>query len=221
MNVPTDKAPRGKLLAQTPPPALTSPDRRPPALTHPSHGKRPSPLWSPGQMPLRYPSHNLPISCFKQGIVRYGPPRCPVWCRLVTVPPNQFTTFTRPTGPFLSELAKCQPGNTQNGGTVWCTSDRKSDGRFWIWKPGFLFEFSSSHMFISLSFGDIRVWQTDRRTARAITIAGPHIVAGHLTNFGGSRASYRSDPSGMTACLSWQMWHPKVALLVASVCCIL
>jgi len=31
-----------------------------------------------------------------------GPPRCPVWCRLVTVPTDPFTTFTRPTGPFLS-----------------------------------------------------------------------------------------------------------------------
>jgi len=47
-----------------------------------------------------------------------GSPRCPVWCRLVTVPTDLFTTFTRPTGPFLSEWAKCQPGNTQNRGTV-------------------------------------------------------------------------------------------------------
>jgi len=47
-----------------------------------------------------------------------GPPRCPVWCRLVTVPTDSFTTFTSPTGPFLSQWAKCQPGNTQNGGTV-------------------------------------------------------------------------------------------------------
>jgi len=31
---------------------------------------------------------------------------------------DPFTTFTSPTGPFLSEWAKCQPGNTQNGGTV-------------------------------------------------------------------------------------------------------
>jgi len=46
-----------------------------------------------------------------------GPPRCPVWCRLVTVPTFPFTTFTRPY-PFLSEWAKCQPGNTRNGGTV-------------------------------------------------------------------------------------------------------
>jgi len=34
---------------------------------------------------------------------------------LVTVPTDP---FTRPTVPFLSEWAKCQHGNTQNGGTV-------------------------------------------------------------------------------------------------------
>jgi len=43
------------------------------------------------------------------------PPRCPLWCRLVTVPTDP---FTRPNGPFLSEWVTCQPGNTQNGGTV-------------------------------------------------------------------------------------------------------
>jgi len=45
--------------------------------------------------------------------------------------------------------------------------NRTSDGRFWIGKPGFLFEFQSNHTSISLSFGDIRVWQTDRRTDNA------------------------------------------------------
>jgi len=40
-------------------------------------------------------------------------------------------------------------------------TDRESDGRFWIGKPGFLFKFSSNHASISLSFGDIRIWQTD------------------------------------------------------------
>jgi len=47
-----------------------------------------------------------------------GPPRCPVCCRLVTVPTDPFTIFTSPIGPFLSEWAKCKPGNTQNGGTI-------------------------------------------------------------------------------------------------------
>jgi len=41
------------------------------------------------------------------------------------------------------------------------TSDRESDGRFWIGKPGFLFEFPSNYMSVSLNLGDIRVWQTD------------------------------------------------------------
>jgi len=47
-----------------------------------------------------------------------GLPWCPVWCRLVTVPTDPFTTFTSPSSPFLSEWVKCPPGNTQNGGTV-------------------------------------------------------------------------------------------------------
>jgi len=46
------------------------------------------------------------------------PATVPIWCRLVTVPTDPFTTLTSPTGPFLSEWAKCQPGNTQNGRTV-------------------------------------------------------------------------------------------------------
>jgi len=41
------------------------------------------------------------------------------------------------------------------------TSDRESDGIFWTGKPGFLFEFPSNHMSISLS---IRDTQTDRQT---------------------------------------------------------
>jgi len=47
-----------------------------------------------------------------------GQPRSPVWCRLPTVPTDPITTFTSPTDPFLSEWVKCQPRNTQNGGTV-------------------------------------------------------------------------------------------------------
>jgi len=48
-----------------------------------------------------------------------------------------------------------------------CTSDGKSDGRFWIGKPGFLFEFPSNHTSISRSFGDMRKWRTDRQTDSA------------------------------------------------------
>jgi len=63
------------------------------------------------------------------------------------------------------------------------TSDRESGGRFWIAKPGFLFEFLSNHISISLSFGDIRVWQTDRRTDNVDHYySWPHIVAGQLIN---------------------------------------
>jgi len=47
-----------------------------------------------------------------------GPPQCPVWCRLVTVPTDPFTTVTRATGPLLSERAKYQPGNTQIDGAI-------------------------------------------------------------------------------------------------------
>jgi len=56
--------------------------------------------------------------CLLWDVMLAGPPRCPVWCRLVTVPTDPFTTFTRQTNPLLSEWAKCQPGNTQNGKTV-------------------------------------------------------------------------------------------------------
>jgi len=42
-----------------------------------------------------------------------------------------------------------------------CTSDRESDGRNSIEKPGFLFEFPSNHTSVSLSFGDNSMWQTD------------------------------------------------------------
>jgi len=47
------------------------------------------------------------------------------------------------------------------------TSNCESDGRFWIGKPRFQFEFPSNHMSISLSFGDICAWQRDRETDNA------------------------------------------------------
>jgi len=75
-----------------------------------------------------------------------GLPQCPVWCRLVSADP--FTTVTMPTSPFLSEWAKCQHGNHPKWRNR--TSDHESDGRLWIGKPGFLFEFPSNHMSISL-----------------------------------------------------------------------
>jgi len=64
------------------------------------------------------------------------------------------------------------------------TSDRESDGRFWIEKSEFLFEFPCNHTSISPIFGDKRVCQTDRQTDRQTTrtnnIAGLQIVAGQL-----------------------------------------
>jgi len=50
-----------------------------------------------------------------------------------------------------------------------CTSGCESDGKIWIRNHGFLFEFISNHSSISLSFGDIRVWHTDRQTDRQRT----------------------------------------------------
>jgi len=65
------------------------------------------------------------------------------------------------------------------------TSNRESAGKFWIWKPGFLFEFPSNHTSILLHLGDMCVWQTDGQTngqtTQTITTAGPHIVVGQLT----------------------------------------
>jgi len=55
------------------------------------------------------------------------PLRCPVWCRLVTVPTDPFTTLKRPAGPFVSEWTTCQPGNTQNGGTVFLITNTMAD----------------------------------------------------------------------------------------------
>jgi len=52
------------------------------------------------------------------------------------------------------------------------TSGCESDGRFWIGKPGFLATIGLPR----LVFGDIRVWQTDGRTAQTTTTAGPHIL---------------------------------------------
>jgi len=43
------------------------------------------------------------------------------------------------------------------------TSYRESDGRLWIGKPGLLFKFPNNHTSISFSFGDIRMWQTERQ----------------------------------------------------------
>jgi len=95
-----------------------------------------------------------------------GPPRCPVWCRLVTVPTDPFTTFTSPTGPFLSEWAKCQPGNTQNGGTIlpilYLMEDSESGNPSSY--SHFIVTIGLSHLVLEMIACD---WQTDRRTDNA------------------------------------------------------
>jgi len=96
----------------------------------------------------------------KQGIVRY------LWRHFYS----------------LSEKATQKHPKWQNR-----TSDREPDGRFWIGKPRFLFEFPSNHMSISLSSGDIRMWLTDGRTTRIITTAGLHIVAAQLIKIGSTQ----------------------------------
>jgi len=113
-----------------------------------------------------------------------GLPQCPVWCRLYS------TVYQRkwPGHPKLQNR----------------TSDPESNGRLWIGKPRFLFEFPSNHMSISLSFEDIRMWQTDRwtdgRITWTITIAGPHIVAGQLI------ISYKNQPL-LHSTAAWDSQH--------------
>jgi len=125
----------------------------------------------------------LPYDNFtKRGIVRYGiagPPRCPVWCRLVTVPTDPFTTFTSPTGPLLSEWAKCQLGNTQDGRTVLPIANLMADS-----ESGSPVSYSRFLVTICLSGLVSEIFaccsQTDGRTTRTITIGNLRIVAGQL-----------------------------------------
>jgi len=86
-----------------------------------------------------------------------GPPRCPVWCQLVTVPTDPFTAFTRPTGPFLSEWAKCQPGNTQNGRTVLPIENLMADS-----ESGSPVSYSSFLVTIGLSRLVLEIFECDR-----------------------------------------------------------
>jgi len=112
-----------------------------------------------------------------------GPPRCPVWFRLVTVLTDLFTTLTSPTGPLLPEWAKSQPGNTQNGGNVLPIANLMADS-----KSGSPLSYSSFRATIGHSRLVSEIFacdrqtdkRTDGRTTRIITIAGPHIVADQL-----------------------------------------
>jgi len=96
--------------------------------------------------------------------------------RLVTVPTDP---FTRQTASFLSEWAKCQPGNTQNGGTVLPIENLMVDS-----ESGSQDSYSSFLVTIRLSrlaseiFACDRHRWTDGRTTRNITIAGPTLWRG-------------------------------------------
>jgi len=96
------------------------------------------------------------------------PPRSPVWCQLVTVPTDPFTTFTSPTGPLLSEWEKCQPRNTQNGGTRLPITNSES-GSPVSYFSGFLVTIGLSRLVLEI-FASVR--QRDRWTT---TIASPHV----------------------------------------------
>jgi len=98
-----------------------------------------------------------------------GLPRCPVWCLLVTVPTDPFTTFTRPTAVWIGEVPTW---NTQNGGTILPIANPLADSE--LVSPVSYSSFLVTTG-LSLSFGDIRVWQTDRQ-------CGTLLVVGQLIN---------------------------------------
>jgi len=58
----------------------------------------------------------------KNSTVSNGRREAYYYTRLVTVPTDPLTTLK-----FLSEWAKCQPGNTQNGGTVLLIANLMAD----------------------------------------------------------------------------------------------
>jgi len=114
-----------------------------------------------------------------------GPARCPVWCRLVTVPTDPVTTVTRPTGLFQSEWVKCRPRNTQNGGTILPITNLTVDS-----ESGSPSSYSHYIVTTGLSRLVLEIFACDSWTvrladkqARTITIASPHIVEGQLKTF--------------------------------------
>jgi len=78
--------------------------------------------------------------------------------RLVTVPTDP---FTRPTVPFLSECVKCQPRNTQNGGTVLPIVNLMADSE--LGSPD---SYSSFLVTIHLSRLVLEIFGCDRQTDR-------------------------------------------------------
>jgi len=90
------------------------------------------------------------------------------------LPTDLFTTFTSPTGsPFLPEWVKCQPGNTQNGGTVLPIVNLMADSESESLDShsSFPVTIRLSHLVLEIVTRDR---QTDERTMWTITIAAPH-----------------------------------------------
>jgi len=71
-------------------------------------------------------------------------------------------TFTSPTGQFLSELAQCQLGNTQNGGTVLPIANLMADS-----ESGSPSSYSRFIVTISLSRLVSEIFTRDRQTDNA------------------------------------------------------
>jgi len=69
--------------------------------------------------------------------------------------------FTSPTGPFLSEWAKCQPGNTQNGRTVLPIANLMADSEL-----GSPVSCSSFLVTICLSRLVLEIFECDGQTGR-------------------------------------------------------
>jgi len=94
----------------------------------------------------------------------------------VNVPTDPLTTFTSPTGPFLSERAKCEPRNTQDDRTVLLIGNLMANS-----ESESPVSYSSFPVTTCLSRTVSEIFVCDRQMDRpTITIAGTHIVAGQL-----------------------------------------
>jgi len=96
--------------------------------------------------------------------------------RLVTVSTDP---FTKPNCPISAEWAKCQPGNTPNGGTVLPIANLTADSEYR--SPASYSSFLVG-LTICLSRLVLDMFACDRQTdvQRGHTIAGLHLVAGQL-----------------------------------------
>jgi len=81
------------------------------------------------------------------------------WCAWST---QQNGQCSQANCPFLSEWVKCQAGNTKNGGTVLLIANLMADSE--SGSPDSYSRFLVN-IRLSLSFRDIRVWQTRRQTS--------------------------------------------------------